>query len=85
MSIAQIREAFNQAAGGKASCTAARLLYVTSNGRPMWQQLEFDGSSVPYGAPFALVAEPVAPNADLLAVAAAQAQAFVKTLETAGL
>jgi hypothetical protein len=80
MGISQIREAFNQAAGGKASCTAARLRYVSANGHPMWQQLEFDGNSAPYGAPFALVADPVAPNADLLAVAAAQAAAFIKTI-----
>lgn len=63
MGVRDLRDAFNDAAAGKAQCSAARLRIERQGGQE-WQKLEFDGTWAD-GRPFSTFSELLTGAADV--------------------
>lgn len=77
MSVAKLRNAFNEVALPLATCVKSRLYYERANDIEM-QRLEFDGHFVADSEPFAIRSDLIRPNGDLIAASRATAERLLK-------
>jgi hypothetical protein len=77
MGVADLRKAFNNAAGAVANCTKARLTYERANGFE-YQRLEFDGFIVANSQPFTVRSDRIPPQGDLIKATSATAANLVQ-------